>query len=201
MCNLYRLTKTASEVAQWFDVRSDSGGANFVEHIYPGYPGPVISDGEVRSMVWGFPLVQTSRRTGKPLKPKPVNNTRAEKLESFFWRDSFQKRRCLIPLVGFAEAEGPRGSMTRTWATLPDEDLFAVAGIWRDSEEWGCSYSMVMTDANRQMVSVHDRMPVILKGAKQLRIWQNGTTAEAMSLCVPYDAELNIDRTADRWGG
>ena len=75
-----------------------------------------------------------------PLKPKPVNNTRADKLETFFWRYSFEERRCLIPLEAFAEAEGQRGQMTRTWITLPDRDLFAVAGIWRESEQWGrCS--------------------------------------------------------------
>jgi len=33
-------------------------------------------------MVWSFPLVLKSKRTGEPLKPKPVNNTRTDKLDS-----------------------------------------------------------------------------------------------------------------------
>lgn len=97
-------------------------------------------------MVWGFPLSLKSKKSGQPLKPKPVNNARTDKLSQFFWRDSFEKRRCLIPLTAWAEAEGPRGSMTRTWLSLPDAELFAVAGVWRSSDEWGDCYSMVMKD-------------------------------------------------------
>ena len=112
------------------------GGANFSSEVYPGYPGAVIVDGGARSMVWGFPLVLKSKRTGEPLKPKPVNNTRTDKLDSYMWRYSFAERRCLIPLTAWAEAEGPKGSKTRTILSLPNADLFAVAGIWRSSDEW-----------------------------------------------------------------
>ena len=99
MCNLYRMTKNAAEVADWFKITIELGGANFSSEVYPGYPGAVIADGAARSMVWGFPLVLKSKRTGEPLKPKPVNNTRTDKLDSYMWRYSFAKRRCLIPLT------------------------------------------------------------------------------------------------------
>ena len=81
-------------------------------------------------MVWGFPLALKGK-SGQPLKPKPVNNARADKLDSFIWRYSFAERRCLIAVTEFAEAEGERGAKTRTWFTLPDQPIFAVAGIWR----------------------------------------------------------------------
>jgi hypothetical protein len=42
-------------------------------------------------MVWGFPLVLKGK-SGQPLKPKPCNNTRADKLDSFMWRYSFEER-------------------------------------------------------------------------------------------------------------
>jgi putative SOS response-associated peptidase YedK len=45
------------------------------------------------------------------------------------------------------EAEGEKGSKTRTWFSLPDQPVFAVAGIWRDTDECGPAYSMVMTEA------------------------------------------------------
>lgn len=86
-------------------------------------------------MTLGFPLAMTSKKTGKPPKPKPVSNTRADKLDSFMWRFSFQERRCLIPAEAFAEAEGPKGSKTRIWLSLPDQPVFAVATIWRDSDK------------------------------------------------------------------
>ena len=136
MCNLYRMTKNVSEVAAWFAAVEGAGGANFAAEVYPGYTGLVVAEGAVRAMTWGFPLVLKGKQ-GQPLKPKPVNNARTDKLESFFWRHSFAERRCLIPLTGWAEAQGAKGRMTRTWLSLPDAPLFAAAGVWRQSEDWG----------------------------------------------------------------
>ena len=197
MCNLYRMTKAQAEIADLFKVASPSP-LNTAEEIYPGYPGMVIADGELRSMVWGFPLVLKSKKTGEPLKPKPVNNTRADKLGSYMWRFSFAERRCLIPLNAWAEAEGAKGKKTRTWLSLPDAETFAVAGIWRGSDEWGDSYSMIMCDAAGDAAEVHDRMPVILRGDAQ-DLWENGSQDEAKELCQGYEDELAIDRTEQLW--
>jgi hypothetical protein len=65
-------------------------------------------------MTWGFPLLLKGK-SGQPLKPKPVNNAREDKLGTAFWRASFERRRCLIPVTAWAEAEGAKGAMTRTW--------------------------------------------------------------------------------------
>src|SRR5690606_1938845 len=75
--------------------------------VYAGYSGLIVANGELRSMVWGFPLALKGK-SGRPLKPKPVNNTRTDKLKSFMWRSSFEKRRCLIAVSAFAEAEGEK---------------------------------------------------------------------------------------------
>ncbi|MEP3145547.1 SOS response-associated peptidase [Qipengyuania citrea] len=197
MCNLYRMTKAQAEVAALFSAGSNTQ-LNAAEEIYPGYPGMVVAEGEVRAMVWGFPLVLKSKKTGEPLKPKPVNNTRTDKLDSYMWRFSFAERRCLIPLTAWAEAEGPKGKMTRTWLSLPEVDLFAVAGIWRESEEWGDCYSMVMTDAAGRAAEVHNRMPVILQG-DAVETWQTGTQEQARALCRGFTGSTNVDRTEEFW--
>ena len=149
-------------------------------------------------MNWGFPLVLKSKKTGAPLKPKPVNNTREDKLHTGFWIDSFRKRRCLIPVTAWAEAEGLKGAMTRTWYSLPDQDLFAVAGVWRQTAEWGDAYSMVMVDGCEQMADVHDRMPTIIAREHWER-WTNGDPDEAFALCRVYHAPLIVDRTSEPW--
>ena len=197
MCNLYRMTKGKDEIAHWFDAEDALGGANFGEEVYPGYPGVVIADGKIRQMNWGFPLVMKGKQ-GQPLKPKPVNNARTDKLESIFWRSSFEKRRCLIPVTAWAEAEGPRGAKTRTWLSCPDAELFAVAGVWRQSDEWGAVYSMVMTDAVGVAAQVHTRMPVLL-ARPDYRSWTSGSPADARELCGPWLGELSLDRTDQPW--
>lgn len=198
MCNLYRTAKSSDEVAHWFKAQNLAAGANLGSEVYPGTPGLVLVDGTLQPMTWGFPLPQTSKKTGKPRKPKPVNNARTDKLDSFFWRYSFAERRCLIPLTAWAEAEGARGSMTRTWLSLPDSDLFACAGIWRESDEWGKCYSMVMTDSAGPAADVHTRMPVLLSPA-DYGCWTSGSPADAKALCNAWPDDLHIDRTDQPW--
>ena len=198
MCNLYRMTKTRSEVAAWFDAAEAGEAANFAGEVYPGYPGLVVARGQVGAMVWGFPLVLKGKQ-GQPLKPKPVNNARTDKLATFFWQQSFERRRCLIPLTAWAEAQGEKGRMTRTWLSLPDAPLFAAAGLWRRSEEWGACFSMVMTEsAGTEAEAVHERMPVLLS-PDDYNGWLEGTPEEALALCRGWQGPLVIDHTAEPW--
>lgn len=198
MCNLYRMTKGVAEIARLFDVVPDTG-VNHAEEVYPGYPGLVVADGRARAMTWGFPLVLKGRQ-GQPLKPKPVTNARDDKLLTGFWLPSFKTRRCLIPVSAWAEAEGKRGQMTRTWYTLAGEETFAVAGLWCPTDAWGDAYTMVMTEACSQMVDVHDRMPVLLAPDEWSR-WTDGSADDALALCRTCDRDLGVERTVERWAG
>ena len=198
MCNLYRMTKGVDEIARLFAVEPDSG-ANFAEEVYPGYAGLVVAEGRARAMNWGFPLVLKGKQ-GQPLKPKPVTNAREDKLLTGFWRDSFAHRRCLVPVSAWAEAEGAKGRMTRSWHALPDSEPFAVAGLWRNTAEWGDSYTLVMTDSSAQMIEVHDRMPVIL-AAEDWETWTCGSADDALSLCRTWEGTLVVNRTGERWAG
>ncbi|MFM7404440.1 MAG: SOS response-associated peptidase [Erythrobacter sp.] len=203
MCNLYRMTKNVSEVAAWFRAVEGAAGANFAAEAYPGYAGLVVADGALKAMNWGFPLVLKGKQ-GQPLKPKPVNNARSDKLSTFFWRHAFEHRRCLIPLTAWAEAQGARGRMTRTWLSLDDRSLgdapvFAAAGVWSRSDEWGDCYAMVMTDsAGTDVASVHERMPVLL-APQDYAGWVSGPPQEALALCRPWAGPIAIDRTTDPW--
>lgn len=198
MCNLYRLHAGTAAIAQLFDAVAGVE-ANRADEIYPGYPGLVVADGVVRTMTWGFPLVLKGR-SGQMLKPKAVTNAREDKLRTPFWKASFATRRCLIPVSAWAEAEGPTGRMTRTWYAQPGDAPFAVAGLWRPTDQWGDAYAMVMVDASPQMAQVHDRMPVLL-ARDDWSAWTGGDGATAISLCRTWQGELVVDRTHERWAG
>lgn len=198
MCNLYRMTKNANEVANWFAAVEATAGANFAAEVYPGYTGLVIAEGAVRAMTWGFPFPIT-RSNGETIRIRPVNNARSDKLDTYFWRAAFGRRRCLIPLTAWAEAQGERGQMTRTWLSLPEAPLVAAAGVWRPSEAWGDCYAMVMTDsAGSAAEAVHDRMPVLLAPEDQVR-WLAAPPDEALSLCAPWSGPIAIDATFEPW--
>jgi putative SOS response-associated peptidase YedK len=108
-----------------------------------------------------------------------------------------RERCCLIPVTEFAE-ESEAGSKTRIWFAFPDQPVFAVAGIWRDTDEWGPVYSIVMAEACIHVERVHDRMPVILRPDDWIR-WTDAPSEDVRALCVPYPGEMAINRTADAW--
>jgi putative SOS response-associated peptidase YedK len=78
--------------------------------------------------------------------------------------------------------------------------VFAVAGLWRASAEWGDVYTLVMVDGHPAMAEVHDRMPLILSHAAQ-RYWLEGTPDDALALCQTWGAEITVERTDARWAG
>jgi len=204
MCNLYATKASAAEIAALFNAKMEAAPNVGGEDIYPGGKGLVVREeaGQriLQSMTWGFPLPQKSKKTGLPIKPKPVNNTR--ELGSWMWRHIARspEHRCLIPVTGFCEAEGSDGAKTRTWFSVKDRPIFAWAGLWKMSDEWGPVYSGLMTDCNEVVRPVHDRMPVLLH-EEDYDLWLRGSLEDVMSFqgrCFP-DELTAIERTADPW--
>ena len=191
------MTRAADEVARLFGVPAPAPG-NAGGEVYPGWPGWVVADGRMASMAWGFPLNRKGAK-GQALKPKPVNNARADRLDSPFWRHAFEHGRCLIPVEVFAEAAGETGSKTRSWFTVPDSPVFAVAGLWRNSAEFGPCYTMVMTDACTEIGDLHDRMPVILTPGEARRWVETGDRDEALALCRPWSRGLSVEHSREAW--
>lgn len=201
MCNLYTERVGADAVAAHFNVRNPLR-SNASGEVYPGMPGMVVreKDGErlMQSMVWGFPL--RLKGMSPTAKPKPVNNI--ADLQKAMWKGLAAKPhwRCIIPLTGFAEAEGPKGAKTRTWFTVKEQPVFAWAGLWRMSDEWGPVYSGVMTDCNEAIRPFHDRMPVLLMPEDYGR-WLNGSFEDAVAFqkrCFPDDL-TEMTRTDQLW--
>lgn len=204
MCNLYTTRASAAEIAAHFQAAIPNLFNAGEGEVYPGGQGMVVreQDGEriVDSMVWGWPLPQKSKKTGNPIKPKPVNNI--ANLDGWPWKmiAGRQDRRCIIPLTGFCEAEGEWGSKTRTWFTVHEQPIFAWAGMWDHSQEWGDWYSGLMTDCNETVRPVHNRMPVLLH-TDEWDQWLHGSLDDVRAFrdrCFPAELTL-MERTQDPW--
>lgn len=95
-------------------------------------------------------------------------NVRSESLlDKPYFRRYAEKQRCLIPADGFFEwrTEGDKKIPYR--AIVKDESIFAFAGLWdlaiqADGTQVLC-VTILTTDANALLASIHDRMPVILQ--------------------------------------
>ncbi|MEC3947825.1 SOS response-associated peptidase [Sphingobium sp. HWE2-09] len=202
ICNLFTVRKSAAEVAAHFGVTLPAAQFSTPEEVYHGYPGMVVreQDGErvLQSMTWGWPVrLKTMKQESKP---KPVNNI--ADLKKPFWIGAARKPefRCLIPVTHFAEAEGPKGAKTRTWFSLRDRSVFAWAGLWRDSAEWGPVFSGAMTDCNEAIRPVHDRMPVLLH-EDEYEKWLRGSFEDIIGFQDRYfpDDLIVMERTIEPW--
>ncbi len=110
------------------------------------------------------------------------------------FKESFARRRCLIPSDGFYEwIKGPPKRPVHFH--LRDRGLFAFAGLWdrwRDPEgETLLSCTILTTKSNRLVAEVHDRMPAML-GRDDFTAWLNSETTidSAKSLLKPYPSHL-----------
>src|SRR6266850_1023320 len=100
-------------------------------NIAPGQTVLAILDLEpqtiARMLLWG--LIPSWSK-----EPKGFINARAETLETKpSFRESFQRRRCLIPADGFYEWQRSGKIAQPYFFQMPDESPFAFAGIW---DEW-----------------------------------------------------------------
>lgn len=179
--------------------------------IFPGHSAPVVreaSDGE-RELVlisWGFVLPQQGRAA------KRVTNARADKIrKSPFWKESFEERRCLVPVSSFSEPKGRQPAVWHWFGLKGDEPrpLFAFAGLWRrwkgPLREGGESvemdvYAFLTTTPNDVVKGIHpSRMPVMLGSQDECDAWLEGTPDEAFQLARPYPAdEMHIVHSGEK---
>ena len=162
--------------------------------MYPNYTGPVvwIREGrrEVQFMEWGL-LPHTAR--DKNLKKKySTFNARAESLKSskLYFPPYFKNQRCLIPATSFFEwADRADGKVQIEVET--DAKIMAIAGLWevcRISSVDLFTFTMITTQPNQILASIHSRMPAVLPESN----WEDWLNPEVPSedlhsILKPYE--------------
>lgn len=209
MTMLYRLDAPARQVATAFGMPPGddpwAGG-----HVAAGSFAPVITTG--REFIAGphpqgrLPRRMVPRLWGVPPPPSAFE-ARAilsvRNIESPFWIGNLRniEFRCLIPATSFMEwgANSTRGTngdgkRRRHWFACADQPVFAMAGVWKDSEV--PSFAVLTCEPNAALRRVgRDTMPVILPAdAKAQDLWLRGGWARAQALLVPYSSSLMLER-------
>ncbi len=128
-------------------------------------------------------------------EPKGIINARVETIdEKPSFKESFQRRRCLIIADGFYEWERFGKISQPYYFQMKDEAPFAFAGIWdrwRVDNRSITSCAIITTTANELLAKIHHRMPVIL-GTESFDLWLNeeSRSADLKDLLTPYPADL-----------
>ena len=131
-------------------------------------------DMAVFPMIWGFTVGASS---------KPLINCRIETADSKpLWKDSWYRRRCVIPASWYYEwgipptDEGLHNDrpQKQKYAIQPEgSEVTYLAGLYRFEEHGGIQipmFTVLTREAVAPVSSIHDRMPVIL-GKDSLNEW------------------------------
>ncbi|MBL8828450.1 MAG: SOS response-associated peptidase [Planctomycetaceae bacterium] len=120
------------------------------------------------------------------------------------FRSAFKQRRCLILADGFYEWQKLGKAKQPYYFTLRDGGVFAFAGLWehwkRDSVTID-SATIITTEANDLLRSIHERMPVILRPEAYQR-WLDPKLSDAgelESLLKPYSADEMQSTPVGTW--
>ena len=95
-------------------------------------------------------------------------NARSETVDSkAVFRDSFSRKRCLIPADGFYEWEPKEDGRTPHWVYRSDGFPMAFAGLWStwkddSSGEFIRTTAILTRSAQGSIAGIHERMPLIL---------------------------------------
>lgn len=193
--SLYRLTLPDAAPAQ----------AKPTWNAAPTQPLPIVrptADGSGRELViagWGLIPHWLKNLDGKAVS---TINARAESVrDKPTFRQSFERRRCLVPATGWYEWQ-PVGGKKRP-IYMQARTPFAFAGIW---DRWSGpgmpgieSFAIVTTDAAASVSMYHHRMPVVLEPDQWDR-WMLGTPDEAAELMRPYAGDIEAWEVAARVG-
>lgn len=194
---LYRLDASAAAIAARFGaVAGNDPWASGT--IAPGRFAPVLTAG--REFVAGprgadQPLRLIPRLWGVPPPPNAPDPARGvlsvRNPDSPFWIGNLRNSefRCLVPataLLVWGRADPATGRRRQHWLACPGQPLFAMAGVWKDSEV--PSFALLTTEPNalwRQLG--HTAMPAILPDDAGARAtWLRGEWSRAAALLAPY---------------
>ncbi|WP_020468979.1 SOS response-associated peptidase [Zavarzinella formosa] len=140
---------------------------------------------------WGLVPYWAAEANG----PRPVN-AKAESLTNKpMFRDSFRKRRCIIPASGYYEWLTKGRQKIPMFIRHKNLELMSFAGIWdcwKRGTEKLFTCAIVTTEANELTRSLHDRMPVILSPEDHANWLDPNTTDQATLLKIlkPYSESV-----------
>lgn len=169
MCGRFQLAIELDKIIERYGILE--AGIDFLpmNEIFPSNKSLAVIEEEgvkkFKMLKWGFSVSFTKRL---------LINARSETaISKPTFRESFIHRRCLIPASGYYEwkKEGERSTKYRIYTK---ENIFSLAGIYKsfkdDTGNKYEAYTILTRDANKDIMDIHKRMPVIINKYNE-NIW------------------------------
>ena len=176
MCGRYTLISPLDDLLDVFGVPEVHFEYRPRYNIAPSQDAPVLAEDQdgrrIGLLRWGL----IPSWADDPAIGSRMINARSETAsEKPSFRAAFGRRRCIVLADGFFEWSRPGlagrhtkgdGKKVPYWIHLPTQTPFGMAGLW---EKWSPpdgdsihTFTILTTEANDDLRSIHHRMPVIL---------------------------------------
>jgi putative SOS response-associated peptidase YedK len=170
MCGRYTQVRPEPELAAFFEAEdlADLPPARY--NVAPTDPTAVVVERDERRVVTAYRWGLVPHWAQDPRVGGRMISAGAETIErSPAFRDSFARKRCLVPVDGFYEwLRTPDGKRQPYYITSADGTPLALAGLWSSWRPPGDdtptirTCAIVTTTPNELLAPIHDRMPVIV---------------------------------------
>lgn len=197
MCGRFTITVTMDELFAYFAANTSDLPFATRYNAAPGQMIPAVIAHEGKNRIgelrWGLvPAWARDEKIGYKLI-----NAKAETLRTKpSFRESFLRRRCIIPADSFYEwKQLPSGGKQPYRIFMKERKLFGFAGLydkWTNAEGRTIhTCTIITTTPNRLMEPIHNRMPVILQKEDEA-LWLNRSfrvQERLQDLLQPYPAD------------
>jgi putative SOS response-associated peptidase YedK len=194
MCGRYTLRTPVDTLAERFQIDDTLSSIAAGYNIAPtqGVATVLVEDGKRKLEMLHWGLIPSW--ADDPSIGNKMINARAETVaEKPSFRKAFRNHWCLVLADGFYEWQKRANGKQPYYIRMQDDSPFAFAGLW-ESRKNGSevrSATIITTDANDAVASIHNRMPVILH-PEDYALWLDPDFDEKEQLTTllkPYPAE------------
>lgn len=193
MCGRFALIVSGEAIAEQFAL-ADTPLLAARYNIAPTQPvaavrlAPHTHQRELTHFHWG--LIPSWAKDTK-MSARMINARSESVTDKPSFRNAFKRRRCLIPASGFYEWQRQGKQKQPMFIEAQDGGLLALAGLW---ETWHGpdggeieSCTILTTEPNELMASIHNRMPVIVEPADyDLWLHPGERSEDGLHLLRPY---------------
>jgi putative SOS response-associated peptidase YedK len=205
MCYTIKIDLTREQLELRFGAKLDSPdsykpGSKISAFSLPQLPVICNEDPfSIRIFTWGLiPFWVKDLNSAKEIRMKTFNAKSESLAEKPSFRNSLNRKRCLVLATGFYEWHTDGNKKTPYFIGLKDQIAFALAGLYdqwtnRETGEKTDTFTVITTHANPMMEEIHNlkkRMPVILSPAAEKRWLDLNIDPLKENLFEPYPEEL-----------
>ena len=165
MCGRFVNLNKIDKLNKIFEINESENVENGISYnIAPSQSTIIITNSKffkIEKADWGMKFFDKRQN-----QEKNIINSRLETIQNkILFKESFEKRRCVIPANGYYEWSSNDNIKIPNFINIPDKETIYFAGIWKYLNFKKSSmkvFSIITKPSNSMLKEIHDRMPVTL---------------------------------------